>query len=156
MAEEIPRGPEPHLEADQQDDVLGKIDQFLNRHRPKTPVADDVPVLKDAPREEAVPIDDGVPILRDIVSGPGRPAKLAPSPARPGTISSVLLLRRMSIALDAEHLRLLSQIDRNDTEQARMLDRLVGELKRVLPGAVRAALAQKMSAPSQPDDDGQL
>jgi hypothetical protein len=154
MAEEIP--PEPYLEADQHDDVLAKIDQLLNRHRPKTSVADAVPVLTDASEEEAVPIDDGIPILRDVVSGPGRPAKLLPSPARPSTISSVLILRRMAIALDAEHIRLLAQIDHNDAAQARMLDRLVGELKRALPGAVRAALAQNMSAPSRPDDDGRL
>jgi len=156
MAEEIPQGPESHLESDQQDDVLGKIDQLLNRHRPRTSVADDVPVLKDAPRDEPVPVDDGIPILRDVVNGPGGLAKVTPAPVRPGTISSVMLLRRMSIALDAEHIRLLSQIDRNDAEQARMLERLVGELKRVLPGAVRAALAQNISALSQPDDDGQL
>lgn len=155
MAEEIPHEP-PHLEADQQDDVLGKIDQLLNRHRPKTSVADAVPVLTDASQEEPAPTDDGIPILRDVVSGPRRPVKLEPSPARPSTITSVLILRRMAIALDAEHIRLLTQIDRNDAEQARMLDRLVGELKRALPGAVRAALAQSMSAPSQPDDDGQL
>ena len=156
MAEEIRRGPDPQLETDPQDDVLSKIDQLLGRHRPKTPVADAVPVLTDAPREEAVPIDDGIPILRDVVSGPSRPARVAPAAARPGTITSVLILRRMSIALDAEHIRLLAQIDRKDAEQARMLDRLVRELKRALPGVVRAALAHNLSAPAQPDDDGRL
>ena len=40
MAEEIPRGPEPTLEANPHDDVLGKIDQLLNRHRPRIPGAD--------------------------------------------------------------------------------------------------------------------
>jgi hypothetical protein len=156
MAEEIPRGPEPPLETDSQDDVLGKIDQLLNRHRPRAPVAEAIPVLTDAPRDEDVPIDDGIPILMDVVTGPSRPAKTPPASSRSDTISSVLILRRMAIALDAEHIRLLAQIDRNDAEQARMLDRLVGELKRALPGAVRAALAQNLSAPSQPDDDGQL
>ncbi len=110
----------------------------------------------DGSREKAVPIDDGIPILSDVVNGPRRSATLAPSPASPGTITSVLILRRMAIALDAEHIRLLAQVDRNDAEQARMLDRLVGELKRALPGAVRAALAQASSAPSQPGDGGQL
>ena len=156
MAEEIPRAPEPTFDAEQHDDVLGKIDQLLNRHRPKTSVADAIPVLMGGSREKTVPIDDGIPILSDVVSRPRQSATLAPSPASPGTISSVLILRRMAIALDAEHIRLLAQIDRNDAEQARMLDRLVGELKRALPGAVRAALAQYIPAPSQPDDDGRL
>jgi hypothetical protein len=154
MAEELP--PEPQLEADQQDDVLGKIDQLLNRHRPKASASEAIPVLTAVPGPEDELIDDGIPVLVDIVTGPGRPAKLAPAPARPGTISNVLILRRMAIALDAEHIRLLAQIDRSDAKQARMLDRLVGELKRALPGVVRAALAQNMSAPSQPDDDGRL
>ena len=154
MAEETP--PELQLETDQQDDVLGKIDQLLNRHRPKTSAADAVPVLTDASQEDVGSIDDGIPVLVDVVTGPGRPAKLPPSPTRPSTITSVLILRRMSIALDAEHIRLLAQIDRSDAKQARMLDRLVGEIKRALPGAVRAALAQSWSTPSQPGDDGPL
>ena len=154
MAEEIP--PEPHLEADQEDDVLGKIDQLLNRHRPKISAAEAIPALTETPSQEDVPIDDGIPILMDVVTGPSHPPRTPPASSRFGTISSVLILRRMAIALDAEHIRLLAQIDRSDAEQARMLDRLFGELKRALPGAVRAALAQNMSAPSQPDDDGQL
>ena len=154
MAKETP--PELQLETDQQDDVLGKIDQLLNRHRPKTSAADAVPVLTDASQEDVGSIDDGIPVLVEVVTGPSRPAKLPPSPARPSTITSVLILRRMSIALDAEHIRLLAQIDRSDAKQARMLDRLVGELKRALPGAVRAALAQSLSMPSQPGDDGPL
>ena len=156
MAEEIPRGPEPTRDADQHDDVLGKIDQLLNRHRPRTSIAHAIPMLMDASREEAVPIDDGIPILSDVVSGPRRSASPASSPAQPSTISSVLILQRMAIALDAEHIRLLAQIDRSDAQQARMLSRLVGELKRALPGAVRAALTVKTPDPTQRDDDGRL
>jgi hypothetical protein len=156
MAEEIPRGPEPQSEADQQDDVLGKIDQLLKRHRPKTSGAEDIPLLTESPGEEHVPIGDGIPTLVDVVTGPGRPARPPPALPRSGTVSSVLILQRMAIALDAEHIRLLAQIDRNDAEQARMLDRLVGELKRALPGVVQAALRQNTSASPQPDDDGRL
>jgi hypothetical protein len=154
MAEEIP--PEPHLEAEPQDDVLGKIDQLLNRHRPKISAAEAIPVLTETPGREDIPIDDEIPVLTDVVTGSGRPASAPPASLRSRSISSVLILRRMAIALDAEHIRLLAQIDRNDAEQARMLDRLVGELRRALPGVVRAALAQDMSAPSQPDDDGRI
>ncbi len=156
MAEDPRHESDRDLETDQQDDVLGKIDQLLNRHRPKAPAGDIVPVPSDPSQEEIVPGNDGIPILLDVVSPARRPATPAPSAALPGNITRVLILRRMAIALDAEHIRLLAQIDRQDIEQARMLDRLVGELKRALPGAVRAALAQTMSAASQSDDDGQL
>lgn len=155
MAEEIPRGPEPHFEADQQDDVLGKIDQLLNRHRPKISAAEAIPVLTEMPGQEDVPIDDGIPILMDVVTGPGRPAKPPPASSRSGTISSMLILRRMAIALEAEHARLLAQIG-GDVVQARMLDRLVAELKRALPAAVRAAITDKTPDPTRPGGDGRL
>jgi hypothetical protein len=154
MAEEI--SPEPQPAIDPQDDVLGKIDQLLNRHRPRVSAASAIPMLTDAPPQTDVAVDDGIPILTDIVTGPGHPMPPPPAPSRSASISSVLILRRMAIALDAEHIRLLAQIDRSDAAQARMLDRLVGELKRALPGAVRAALAKNMSIPSLPDEDGQL
>ena len=143
MAEEIPGGPEPTLAADQHDDVLGKIDQLLNRHRPRIAAA------------EAIPIEDGIPILMDVVTGPGLAAKPPPASSRAGTIGSVLILRRMVIALEAEHARLLAQIG-GDPAQARMLDRLVAELRRALPAAVRAALTVKTPGPVQRDDDGRL
>ena len=155
MAEEIPRGPEPHLEADQQDDVLGKIDQLLNRHRPKLSAAEAFPVLTDAPDQEDVPIGDGIPLLTDVVNGPGQPASPAPASSRSGTISVALILRRIVIALDAEHARLLAQIG-DDDAQARMLDRLVAELRRALPAAVRAAITDKTPDPARPRDDGRL
>jgi hypothetical protein len=154
MAEEIPSGSDP--EAAQQDDVLDKIDQLLNRHRPKPPdaLAESAPLLTDAlPAENSSENDHGIPTLTDVVGGAGRPAKRPSSPS--GSLASVLILRRMAIALDAEHIRLLAQIDRNDAAQARMLDRLVAELKRALPGAVQAALSDRSSDPRS-DDDGQL
>jgi hypothetical protein len=151
MAEEIPGEP-PFPADDYSDDVLGKIDQLLNRHRPKAPVVETIPVLTD----EDVPIDDGIPVLTDIVSGPGQPASLPPGLSRSSTVSSALILQRLGIALDVEHIRLLAQIDRNDAEQARMLDRLVAELKRALPGAVRSAIKDKALDPPQPEDDGRL
>ena len=155
MAEEIPRGPEPRLEADQQDDVLGKIDQLLNRHRPKLSAAEAIPVLTDASDQEDVPIDDGIPLLTDVVNGPGRQASPPPASSRSGTISVALLLRRLTIALEAEHARLLASIG-DDAVQVRKLDGLVAELKRALPAAVRAAVTDKMPDPARPRDDGRL
>ena len=156
MAEQISHGHESAADVDQHDDVLGKIDQLLNRHRPRTTVSGAIPVLAEDSPKKAAPIDDGIPVLNDVVGSSRRPATLAPSPTSSSTIASVLILRRMAIALDAEHIRLLAQIDRSDAEQARMLGRLVAELKRALPGAVRAALAQTTTVAPQPDDARQL
>ena len=147
MAEETARGPEPQLEAEQQDDVLGKIDQLLNRHRPKTPANEAVPVLMDAPADDDIPPGDGIPVLTDVVNGPDRPADIPTTPPRSGAISSGLILQRMEIALDVVHIRLLAQIDRDDPEQARRLDRLVAELKRALPGAISSAIGDKTPDP---------
>ncbi|MBC8007814.1 MAG: hypothetical protein H7X76_07190 [Prolixibacteraceae bacterium] len=155
MAEEIPRGPEPHLEADQHDDVLGKIDQLLNRHRPKLSATEAIPVLSDAPDQEDVPIDDGIPLLTDAVNGPGEPPSPPSASSRSGTISVALILRRMAIVLDAEHARLRGQIG-DDDALARKLDRLVAELRRALPAAVRAAITDKTPDPARPRDDGRL
>jgi len=156
MAEEIPRGPESPPDADQQDDVLGKIDQLLSRHRPKPPAVEAIPVLTDAPPEEEVSLDDAIPVLTDVVTGPGRPVRTLPEPSRFSSIDSALILQRMQIALDAEHIRLLAQINRNDAEKARMVDRLVTGLKQALPGIVRAAIKANPPDPGQPGDDGRL
>lgn len=155
MAEEIPRDKEPFLGAGQQDDVLGKIDQLLNRHRPKPPAIEAVPVLTDAPRDEDVAIDDGIPVLTDAVAGPSQPALPAPASSRSATISIVLILRRLAIALDTEHARLRAQLG-GDAAQTHTLDRLVAELKRALPGAVRSAITDKAADPAQSGGDGRL
>ena len=148
MADDIPRENEPFLDTGQQDDVLNKIDQLLNRHRPKAPAAEAIPVLTDAPPDEDVPIGDGIPVLMDGVTGPGRPSGPPSTPSRFSTISGALILQRMEIALDVEHIRLLAQINRDDPEKARMLDQLVGELKRALPGAINSAIKDKTPNPT--------
>jgi hypothetical protein len=145
MAEERPRRIQPDIAGDQQDDVLDKIDQLLNRHRSSAAV----PAPKSASLPEDLPGSDGIPVLTDMVAGPGQSA-LVP-PARPGTINSALILRRLAAALEAEQARLLAQIGSDET-QAGMLERLVAELKRSLPAAVRAAIAQ---SPADPDQPGQ-
>jgi hypothetical protein len=155
MAEENPHGIEPQIEGDRQDDVLSQIDQLLNRHRPNASTAESLPALTDTQPREDIPKDDAIPTLTDVVGGPVRPTSSQAGNWRAGSRSSELILRRMGIALDAEHIRLLAQIDRDDAAQARMLGRLVAELKRALPGAVRAALSERLSDPKA-EDDGRL
>lgn len=144
MAEERPRRMQPDLEDDRQDDVLGKIDQLLNRHRSSASASVRVPGNASAPQDN--PQEDGIPVLTDIVAGPGQPALLPP-----GRVNSALLLRRMAAALEAEQARMLAQIGTDET-QAGMLERLVAELKRSLPAAVRAATTHE---PTDPDQAGQ-
>lgn len=143
MAEERPRRMQPDLEDDRQDDVLGKIDQLLNRHRSSASASVRAPGNASAPQDN--PQEDGIPVLTDMVAGPGQPTLLPP--ARPGPVNSALLLRRMAAALEAEQARMLAQIGTDET-QAGMLERLVAELKRSLPAAVRAATTHK---PTDPD-----
>ena len=81
---------------------------------------------------------DGIPVLTDVVAGPGQDSGSPPVPSQSGSINSVLVVRRLALALDAEHARLSAEIG-GDTNQLRMLDRLVAELKHALPAAVRAA-----------------
>jgi len=144
MAEERPRRIQPDLEDDRQDDVLGKIDQLLNRHRSSASAS--VRVTGDAPAPQDNPQEDGIPVLTDMVAGPGQSALLLPG--RPGPVNSALLLRRMGAALEAEQARLLAQIGTDET-QARMLERLVAELKRSLPAAVRDATTHGSTDPDQ-------
>jgi|KBSMisStandDraft_5_1062788.scaffolds.fasta_scaffold78571_4 hypothetical protein len=155
MAEERPGETDPVFEEDQQDDVVGKIDQLLNRHRPKSSAPSEIPVLTKPSQLEDVPTDDGIPILTDIVAGPGQSAVVPSGLSRSNVISSTLILRRMAVALEAEQARLLAQMG-NDAAQARMLERLVAELKRALPAAVRAAITDKTSDPAVFRNDSRL
>ncbi|MEO8159708.1 MAG: hypothetical protein ABI648_18060 [Betaproteobacteria bacterium] len=154
MAEDDARRTEPRADTDLQDDVLGKIDQLLNRHRPKAPINESIPLLTDAPQDETL-LDDGIPVLTDIVTGPGQPSGDAPATSRSSTISSTQIIRRLGVALDAEHSRLLTQIG-DDPLQLQLLERLVTELRRALPAAVRAAITNKAPDPAQSGDDGRL
>lgn len=145
MAGEDPLEPRPGEE--QADDVVGKIDQLLNRHRPRSAPVEDLPILTE--EQAPPPQGDGIPILTDVVDGKHRPPEPSvPSPPRaavatPGTmVNSTLILRRLALALEAEHARLRAQTG-GDALQVRLLDRLVAELRRALPGAIRGALAER-------------
>jgi hypothetical protein len=154
MAENIPpnEAPAPHL-ADT--DVVSKIDDLLNRHRSKLPAGTATPVLMDPSYAQEALMDDGIPVLTDVVAGPGEDSKLPPVPSQSRMVNSVLIVRRMALALDVEHARLSAEMG-EDTNQLRVLDRLVAELKHALPAAVRAAIIDKVPDPARQRDDGQL
>ena len=155
MGQETTRPPDSQAGADPPDDVLGKIDELLGRHRPKPASAGAIPVLTDPSSGDGRPASDGIPVLTDVVAGPGQDATRRPLPQRSGDLNSTTVVRRMSMALDLEHARLSAHIA-GDIAQARMLDALVAELKRALPAAVRAALSDKTTGPAQPPDNAQL
>lgn len=146
MAEERPRRLQPDIASSAQDDVLGKIDQLLNRHRSISASEPAAAQATTAPSESNTG-GDGIPVLTDIVSGPGEPSVL--SSARASMIDSAALLRRMAGALEAEQARLLTSIG-NDPVQAALLERLVTELKRALPAAVRVALRPRAPGAERP------
>ncbi len=66
-----------------------------------------------------------------------------------------MLVRRLGLALDDEHARLAAQFS-GDTARMELLDRLVAELKRVLPAAVRGATGTQNPDSPQSADDGRL
>lgn len=152
MAEDLP--PRADIGAEQHDEVLGKIEQLLNRHRPKPSDAAEIPVLTHAAHQENGPGEDGIPTLLDIVPGLERPAA-APSLLSPSsTRISILILRRMAAALDAEHARLRKQI--GDETQLHLLDLLVAELNQTLPDAISAAVIASIAEQRQSADDARL
>ncbi|HVY07265.1 MAG TPA: hypothetical protein VHB46_14925 [Burkholderiales bacterium] len=145
MSGETP--PDPFDEGAIGDDVVGKIDQLLNRHRPKPAPEDTIPVLVQASQDEAAP--DGIPVLTDVVEHRSQLLAMA-TPDVPRPIDNLVILRRLATALEGEHLRLREQIG-DDPAQIRMLDSLAAELRRALPAAVRAALSEKGTEPAKPE-----
>jgi hypothetical protein len=143
MAEDNPSNSAPARHPTDQGDVVDKIDDLLHRHRSKTPAGDVIPELPDPSHAHEAASADGIPVLTDVVTGPGQDANSSPTPSQSRTINSVLIVRRMALALDAEHARLSGEIG-GDTNQLRILDRLVAELKHALPAAVRAAILDKV------------
>ena len=152
MAADLP--PKADIETEPRDEVLGKIEQLLNRHRPKPSDAAEIPVLTRAVDRDSGPNEDGIPTLLDIVPGPERPAAaptlLSPSSAR----ISILILRRIVAALDAEHARLRAQI--GDETHLHLLDLLLAELHQTLPDAISAAVIASVAEQPQSADDARL
>ena len=149
MAEDL-RKPSPG-DADDKDDVLGKLDQLLNKHRAgtSTPAAATVPELTDSLRRVNTAIPESIPTLEDVVSGPVGAPSLQKRPGTPLSANTNAMLEvgislRLAVRLESERARLLEQIG-NDPTRARAVDELITELKRSLPGSVRSVLSGEPS-----------
>ena len=145
MAENI--GKFSPRDAGDEDDVLGKLDQLLNKHRPGAdePGATTVPELTDSLRGADATVPGSIPTLVDVVSGPVRDPSLpeqrrtVPS-ANAAAVLEVGINFRLAVKLESERARLLEQIG-NDPLRARAVDELITELKRSLPAIVRSVFA---------------
>jgi len=145
MAEDLRNQPPPG--AKDEEDVLGKLDQLLYRHRTGTsePGAAPVPELTDSLRGTDAPVPGNIPTIVDRVSGPGRGPSV---PQRSDTIPSAnanaaletAINLRLVVKLESERARLLKQLG-NDPGRAQALDQLITELKRSLPAIIRSALS---------------
>ncbi|HEV8645515.1 MAG TPA: hypothetical protein VGR01_08075 [Burkholderiales bacterium] len=145
MAEDLRNLPPPG--AEDEDDVLGKLDQLLHKHRPgiSESGAAPVPELTDSLRGSDATVPGNIPTLVDMVSGPAREPSLPQRPvANPSANARAVLEaginRRLAVKLELERARLLERIG-NDPVRAQALDQLITELKRSLPAIVRAVLS---------------
>jgi len=121
---------------DEAADVLGKLDELLNRHKPRPadPESAAVPTLSDA--FESDPPPDPIPTLTDAVH------PLVQRPARevsPAAGIDAALVRRLAMRLEVERARLLAEAPA-DADRARMLDELVSRLRDSLSDIVQVAL----------------
>lgn len=149
MAEDLRNLPAPG--AEDEEDVLGKLDQLLHKHRPgvSEPGASPVPELTDSLRGASAPVPGNIPTLVDMV---GDPARRPAPPQRPDTSPSANanaeleagINLRLAARLESERARLLERIG-NDPERAQALDQLITELKRSLPDIVRSVFSDEPS-----------
>ena len=145
MAEDLRNLPPPG--AEDEEDVLGKLDQLMHKHRAGTsePGTAPVPELTDSLRGTDAPVPGNIPTIVDRVSGPGRGPSV---PQRSDTIPSAnanaaletAINLRLVVKLESERARLLKQLG-NDPGRAQALDQLITELKRSLPAIIRSALS---------------
>jgi hypothetical protein len=136
MAEETrPADPE-----DVADDLLGKLDQLINRHRPLPADADpSLPVLSDTQHPAPPPAEDNIPTLTDVVGRPARHAFLRQAGRHSDAALETKVIYGLAATLDAERARLAA--GGGDPMRIQALDELIAELKRALPAIVRAALS---------------
>ena len=140
MAEDIP--PTDREEpGEHNEDILGKLDQLMHRHRPKPPETDPaLPVLSDALQlEPEPPPEDPIPTLRDVVGKSGRPASFRKSTRRTDPALETRIIYKLAAALETEGTRLASA--GGDPARIREIEVLIAELRRALPAIVRSALS---------------
>jgi hypothetical protein len=137
MAEETrPADPE-----DVADDLLGKLDQLINRHRPLPADADPaLPVLSDKQHLQPPPAEDNIPTLTDVVGRPARHAFLRQAGRHSDAALETKVIYGLAATLDAERARLTAGSG-GDPMRVQALDELIAELKRALPAIVRSALS---------------
>ena len=148
MAEDLPNLPPPG--ADAEDDILGKLDQLLHRHRSGTSEsgAAPVPELTDPLRGTDAAVPGNIPTLVDMVSGPAREPSVSHWNTNPPANASAVLEAginlRLAVKLESERARLLEKIG-NDPVRAQALEQLITELKRSLPAIVRSVFSDGQS-----------
>lgn len=153
MAEEIPPYVPPGAEDEESNDVLGKLDDLLNKHKPKPPAAGAlaVPILTDALPEQ---VADTIPTLSDIVSRPDSPPREAPA----SSSLAGALVQRLGMRLEVERARLLGEAGGTQV-RTEVLDELVKRLRESLPDIVQVALSREERKPvvksnePAPDDE---
>lgn len=140
MAEDIPP-PGQEKPAEDSEDILGKLDQLLHRHRPTPPEANPgLPVLSDALQvEPEPPPEDTIPTLMDIVGKSSRPASFHRPVKRADPVLETRIIYRLAAALEAEGERLSAA--GGDPARIREIEVLITELRRALPAIVRSALS---------------
>ncbi len=150
MAEDLRNLPPPG--AEDEEDVLGKLDQLMHKYRAgaSEPGAAPVPELTDSLHGTDAPVPGNIPTIVDRVSGPGRgpsaPQRSDTSPfANTNAVLETAINLRLAAKLESERARLLERIG-NDPVRAQALDQLITELKRSLPEIVRSVLSD---GPSQ-------
>ncbi|MGQ0578089.1 MAG: hypothetical protein ACT4PQ_04170 [Betaproteobacteria bacterium] len=133
--------------AEDEENVLGKLDQLLHKHRRATsdPAAAPVPELNDSLRSAEAPVPETIPTLVDEVSAPAREPTVPQRPVTSPSVNTNAALEaainlRIAMRLDSERARLLQRIG-NDPVRVQALDQLIAELKRSLPALVRSALS---------------
>jgi hypothetical protein len=113
---------------DEPGDVIGKLDDLIGRHKPRTP-PEGVPVLTEALSQP----DGAIPTLTEIVARPAAPP--------PGTEAGGLeaaLVQRLAMRLEVEKARLLAE--GSGGERAALAEALVERLRESLADIVRVAM----------------
>lgn len=140
MAEDIPPSDQKEP-GEQTEDILGKLDQLLHRHRPKPADSNPaLPVLSDALElEPEPPPEDPIPTFVDIVGKSGRPASFRKPISRTDPALETRIIYKLAAALETEGARLASA--GGDPARIREIEMLISQLRRALPAIVRSALS---------------